>query len=145
MTKEKSKIYNPFGRAKGHIDWSQFEKLCALQCSQVEIASILNISPGNLRDRVQDYYQHPYDVVCASFREVGKVSLRRNQFKMSEQNAAMAIWLGKQWLGQKEQAQVMEVPIELKKNFEDLMSQIRSTQKDLNMEDKSNKTEANSA
>lgn len=32
----------------------------------------------------------------------GKVSLRRNQMKLSETNATMAIWLGKQVLGQKD-------------------------------------------
>lgn len=30
----------------------------------------------------------------------GRASLRRRQFKMSETNATMAIWLGKQYLGQ---------------------------------------------
>lgn len=29
-----------------------------------------------------------------------KIKLRRNQFKLSEKSAAMAIWLGKQYLGQ---------------------------------------------
>ena len=28
--------------------------------------------------------------------------MRRNQLKLSETNASMAIWLGKQWLGQRE-------------------------------------------
>ena len=31
-----------------------------------------------------------------------KIKLRRNQFKLSEKSAAMAIWLGKQYLNQKE-------------------------------------------
>lgn len=29
-----------------------------------------------------------------------KIKLRRNQLKLSEKSAAMAIWLGKQYLGQ---------------------------------------------
>lgn len=44
-----------------------------------------------------------------SFRELkalcsgaSKLKLRRNQMLMSEKSATMAIWLGKQWLGQKE-------------------------------------------
>ena len=32
----------------------------------------------------------------------GKISLRRNQLKLSEKSAAMAIWLGKQMLNQKD-------------------------------------------
>lgn len=31
-----------------------------------------------------------------------KIKLRRNQLKLSEKSAAMAIWLGKQYLGQKD-------------------------------------------
>lgn len=31
-----------------------------------------------------------------------KIKLRRNQLKLSEKSAAMAIWLGKQYLGQRD-------------------------------------------
>jgi hypothetical protein len=37
-------------------------------------------------------------------RGEGRVSLRRKQWLMAEKNPAMAIWLGKQYLGQKEQS-----------------------------------------
>ena len=36
-------------------------------------------------------------------REKGKVSLRRSQFKLAEKNPTMAIWLGKQYLGQRDE------------------------------------------
>ena len=32
----------------------------------------------------------------------GKASLRRDQFKLAKRNAGMAIWLGKQYLGQRD-------------------------------------------
>jgi hypothetical protein len=34
--------------------------------------------------------------------QVGKSSLRRAQWKLAEKNASMAIWLGKQYLGQRD-------------------------------------------
>jgi hypothetical protein len=34
--------------------------------------------------------------------QVGKSSLRRAQWKLAEKNASMAIWLGKQYLEQKD-------------------------------------------
>ena len=34
--------------------------------------------------------------------QLGKSSLRRAQFKLAEKNATMAIWLGKQYLDQKD-------------------------------------------
>lgn len=33
-------------------------------------------------------------------RGKGKISLRRHQMRLAEKNATMAIWLGKQYLGQ---------------------------------------------
>lgn len=40
------------------------------------------------------------------FSADGKISLRRTQFRMAETNVSMAIWLGKQILGQKDQQEV---------------------------------------
>ena len=39
-------------------------------------------------------------------RGIGKISLRRYQFELAKKNANMAIWLGKQYLGQKDEVQV---------------------------------------
>ena len=36
---------------------------------------------------------------------LGKISLRRNQWRLAEKSATMAIWLGKQYLGQKDQVE----------------------------------------
>ena len=38
-------------------------------------------------------------------RGLGKISLRRNQWRLAEKSATMAIWLGKQYLGQKDQVE----------------------------------------
>ena len=35
-----------------------------------------------------------------------KIKLRKNQFKLSEKSASMAIWLGKQYLGQRDTIEV---------------------------------------
>ena len=35
-----------------------------------------------------------------------KIQLRRNQFEMSKHSVPMAIWLGKQYLGQKDQQEI---------------------------------------
>lgn len=84
------------------IDWELFQELCALQCTQSEIASCLKIHKDTLRDRAMEHYCEDYGTIYARYSEEGKCSLRRNQFVMSRKSAAMAIWLGKQWLGQKE-------------------------------------------
>ena len=45
---------------------------------------------------------HEYNELYAQYAARGKSSLRRYQFNLAKTNATMAIWLGKQWLGQKD-------------------------------------------
>lgn len=93
------------GRPRIEINWDQFEQLCALQCTQSEIASVLKINVDTLSDRARDHYKDTYSEIYKKYSEAGKCSLRRNQFVISKKNATMAIWLGKIWLGQKDPSQ----------------------------------------
>lgn len=87
-------------RPKKPIDYETVEKLANIQCTQEEIASFLDISVRTLQ-RDEEF--------CRLFkkgRENGKMSLRRIQFKLAEKNTSMAIFLGKQYLGQKDTPEV---------------------------------------
>ena len=81
-------------RPKFEIDYEAVEKLANIQCTQQEIASFLGCHRDTLlRDeKFCDIYKKG--------QETGKMSLRRYQYKLAEKNTAMAIWLGKQYLGQ---------------------------------------------
>lgn len=84
------------GRPKKVIDYTAVEKLASIQCTQEEIANFLDISVRTLQ-RDEEF--------CRLFkkgRDNGKMSLRRTQFKIAEKNASMAIFLGKQYLGQRD-------------------------------------------
>lgn len=92
---------NPnMGRPKIEIPKKEFEKLCALQCTEEEIAGWYACSV----DTIERFCKREYGVTFAEAYKIhsasGRMSLRRNQFKLSETNASMAIWLGKQYLGQ---------------------------------------------
>ena len=90
----------PAGRPKIEIDYITVEKLANIQCTQEEIASFLGISSRTLlRDE-------KFKELFAKGRENGKMSLRRIQWKHAEKSATMAIWLGKQYLGQKDNIEV---------------------------------------
>jgi hypothetical protein len=93
---------NPVGRPPKPINWEEFEKLCEMQCTQSEIASFFKIHPETLSTRVGQEYGEDYSIVYKKNSESGKCSLRRAQFKLAMKNSSMAIWLGKQWLGQKD-------------------------------------------
>lgn len=96
----------PTGRPPGPpekpIDWKHFEQLCHIQCLQSEIASFLMINVDTLHDRVKKQYGESYSDVYKRFAEGGRSSLRRLQYRHAEKNVAMCIWLGKQYLDQRE-------------------------------------------
>ena len=105
---------NPrMGRPKIDIDIDQFEKLCNIQCTKEEIAGWFNCSEDTIENFCKKEYKETFSAVFKRHSGKGKVSLRRNQFKLSETNVTMAIFLGKQYLGQKD-------VIETYNNFEDL-------------------------
>ena len=90
----------PVGRPKIQIDKTQFEKLCGLQCTKDEIAGFFNCSEDTIKRYCKNTYKADFASVFKKYSANGKISLRRYQFKLAEKNASMAIWLGKQMLGQ---------------------------------------------
>lgn len=90
------------GRPEKPIDWKSFEDLCHIQCTPEEIASFCKVARSTLYDRAEKEYGEEFPTVYKRFTEGGKCSLRRTQMKLAQKNTAMAIWLGKQYLGQKD-------------------------------------------
>lgn len=92
----------PGGRPRAQIDKAQFENLCRLQCTQSEILGWFGITDKTLTRWCRDTYGKSFSEIFAEKREGGKISLRRAQWHLAEKNATMAIFLGKQYLGQKD-------------------------------------------
>ena len=88
------------GRPHKDIDKEIFENLCSIQCTMNEILAVLGISDKTLSAWCRRTYGKPFSEVFAIKRQAGFVSLRRTQFRMAEKSAAMAIFLGKNYLGQ---------------------------------------------
>ena len=84
------------------ISQSQFESLCAIQCTREEICAVLNVSDKTLDRWCQNTYGKYFSAIFAEKRQLGKVSLRRSQWRMAEKDKTMSIWLGKQYLGQRD-------------------------------------------
>lgn len=94
-------------RPRIEIDEKQFEKLCCIQCTLGEIAGYFSCSPDTIERWCIRTYNQGFAEVYAQKRGLGKISLRRIQFRMAETNPTMAIWLGKQYLGQTEKQDVV--------------------------------------
>lgn len=119
---------NPTGRPKVEVNWENFEKLCALHCTSEEIASFLNVHIQTLRERVKEHYGEDFSLVYKRFLDTGKCSLRRDQRAIARKNASMAIWLGKQYLGQKDLFVDQNVNENAVAQFTALMNQLGSLQ-----------------
>lgn len=94
------------GRPKKELSKDEFEKLCELQCTKEEIAGWFDVSEDTVERWCKSTYDANFAVVFGQKRSKGKISLRRAQFQLAKTNATMAIWLGKQWLGQRDQLEV---------------------------------------
>lgn len=101
------------GRPTEEFDIKAFQDLVGLGCSQEEICWYFRNGEGKPanKDTLSRWCKRTFGLNFQDyFKENGymalKIKLRRNQFKLSEKSAAMAIWLGKQYLGQKEMIEV---------------------------------------
>lgn len=84
--------------------WQQFDSLCAIQCTQEEICSVMGVTDKTLTRLLQEKHGESFSEVYKRKSASGKMSLRRIQFEIAKGgNATMAIFLGKQYLGQKDQ------------------------------------------
>lgn len=93
---------NPNGRPPAQIDQRQFEALCAIQCTEEEICSVIGVDEATLIKWCKATYGETFSKVYKIKKLGGKASLRRMQWKLAEKSAPVAIWLGKQYLGQYE-------------------------------------------
>ena len=96
------------GRPKSDIKPEQVAALARIGCTQEEIAAVLKCTPRTLRNRFKEEIQSGMDEMRASIR-------RWQYMKAKDGNVAMLIWLGKQYLGQKDRmeethkAEVIEI------------------------------------
>jgi len=88
------------GRPKVKIDLDMVKRLSGIQCTMTEISAVMGIGLSTLSTR-KDFLE-----VYKNGLENGKASLRRIQFHLAEKSAGMAIWLGKQYLGQTDRIEV---------------------------------------
>ena len=90
-------------RPRKEIEQKQFESLCGLQCTKEEICGFFEVTDKTLETWCKRTYKMGFSEVFRQKRGIGKISLRRHQWRLAGKNANMAIWLGKQYLGQKDQ------------------------------------------
>lgn len=88
------------GRHKLKIDWGLVQYLAHIHCTPQEIAAAIGIHYNTLWQRCAQEHGRPWGEVYAEWKDGGKASLRHKQWQLAESNASMAIYLGKNYLGQ---------------------------------------------
>ncbi len=109
------------------IKKEQFESLCYIQCTEEEICSVLDVCTDTLDSWCQNTYGMHFSEIFKIKRKGGRASLRRNQWKLAEKNATMAIFLGKQYLGQKD---VVETTVTNNGILDELAEALANAKKD---------------
>lgn len=94
------------GRPKKQINKEEFEKLCFLQCTRNEFCMWFDVSDETLNKWCKDNYNgKTFLAVFQEKKQGGLISLRRTQFQLAEKSPAMAIFLGKNLLGQSDRVE----------------------------------------
>jgi hypothetical protein len=80
------------------IDLTELERLSAMQCTDEEIAAWFSVSTRTIERKRKE---PEFAEIMERGKAKGRISLRRQQLKLLEAgNSTMAVWLGKQYLGQ---------------------------------------------
>ena len=91
------------GRPQKQIDWQLVKSLCAIHCTQREILDIIKCDDKTLGAAIKrEFGDANFSEFFKRESASGKASLRRTQWELAKKNAAMAIWLGKQYLEQRD-------------------------------------------
>jgi len=93
------------GRPKIEIDFEVVAGMCSVWATEEEIAMHLGCSISTLKRRCYEQNKCNFERFYKKNESGGRMSLRRAQLKLATegQNATMQIWLGKNYLGQKDQ------------------------------------------
>lgn len=98
------------GRPKIEWDskqWEQFQALCEIQCTAVEVCSVMGVCEETLNRLCEERLGMRFSEYIKSAAAGGRTSLRRMQWEAAKTgNPTILIWLGKQYLEQSDKQEV---------------------------------------
>jgi hypothetical protein len=107
MASQRAKSHAPKnkgGRPRKTINWEEVARLASYHCTQQEIADWFDCNLSTLEEACQRDNECSFPEFFAQKKGQLKPRLRKIQWQIAfEGNASMAIWLGKQHLGQTDQ------------------------------------------
>lgn len=96
-------LINKQGRPRFAIDYEKLNAMCQMHCTETECASIFNVDRDTLTAALKRDGHESFSAYFKKASAGGKMSLRRRQYKAAmDGSVPMMIWLGKNWLEQKD-------------------------------------------
>lgn len=109
------------GRPRIQINWEEFDKLCAIHATQLELAAWFKCTVDTIENAVKREKKMTFSEYYQQKAGPGKISLRRKQWDLAlKGDKTMIIWLGKQHLGQTDKMD-QKVDMKLHQELESLM------------------------
>lgn len=93
-------------RPRTEINYDQLDKLLGLQCTLRECAFYFKCSEDTIERAVKKDKKMTFNEYREIKRQSGLISLRRIQFHLAERSVPMAIFLGKNYLGQSDKGEL---------------------------------------
>lgn len=88
-------------------DFNKLISMIRIQCTQEECCNVLEMSDTTLNRRLKEMGYQNFEDLHRQFNSEGRMSLRRMQWQAAENgNASVLVWLGKQYLNQKDKTNV---------------------------------------
>lgn len=108
IRKRKRKPAKRRGRGRPRLEFNleQIEGLGSILATQDEMAAVLGCSVDTIKDRMAN--DDKFSAALKKGQGWAKISLRRKQWSLAEKgNPTMLIWLGKQWLEQRDRQDIV--------------------------------------
>lgn len=95
------------GRPVIEIDVEEFEKLCMIHCTLIEIAGWFRVSEDTIERFCAKQYGTTFAEISTIKRGIGKLGLRRTMYQKAQGgDNTMLIWLSKNYMGMKDKQEI---------------------------------------
>ena len=110
------------GTKEYQIDYEVLQSLVSIMCIGEECASVLGMDYETLNTALKRDGNGSFPEYFKRHSGEGKKSLRRAQFDnaINGKNATMQVWLGKQYLGQTDKVENVNVEVQEPRTLDDL-------------------------
>lgn len=90
------------------ITQEELEDLLVCMCEKQEVCDYFNCQEKDLDKFCKQTYNKTFAQLSKEKKALGKANLRKLQFEHAKSSVNMAVWLGKQYLGQEEKQKIQK-------------------------------------